>query len=256
MKKSRWIQLDPKRLLPIGRNLTKADLLNISNQWKGVYLRLFLENNPDLIFSKHAFAYVKELSKESGRLRKDRRGDFIHPYRVAQMVALFVVWYCEIFDTPLDRRLLDILIAVALLHDAPEDYDGVWGEILKLFGVHISSVVDNLVIRDSEKKKENKWQYFVRVFSDLIAIIVKAADRIHNTKNMAKHIGKTDFFTPKRISDQNKESREFIIPAMQKLIEQMGSESLFAYMLRELEMTIVDSEAILYRYQIAQGRME
>jgi (p)ppGpp synthase/HD superfamily hydrolase len=243
------LKLDVKTLLPVGRKLTKVDLdiMGIMSFWKLVYLGLFLKNNPDLVLSRLAFEYLKRLCRESGRLRADRRGEFIHPYRVAQMAALYFVWYSNFYGILLDRRLLDQLIALCLLHDAIEDFQGAKSEIFHLLGKEMLNLIMNVTFM---KGRESKREYRDRFFSHMISLLAKSFDRMHNTKNMIKHVGENGFFTPERIMRQDEETRDLIIPGVERIVIQSKVMSIFDLVLRDLRDAVEESRRLLENYHL------
>ena len=128
--------------------------------------------------------------------RKDGRWEFMHSYRVGQIL---------IFHGVLD----DDILAAIILHDVLENISPKLEEIIRcLFGERVALIVWVLSRRPDE---DNKF-YFARIWEDFDFIICKLGDRLHNLRNMKKNLGKTEFFTLERLQEQIDETWEYIVP--------------------------------------------
>jgi GTP pyrophosphokinase len=128
--------------------------------------------------------------------RKDGRDEFVHSYRVAQIL---------IFHQILD----DDILAAGLLHDVPENINlSLLDNINEGFGINVELIVFIL----TRIKNENIRFYFARISEDTVTILVKLADRLHNLRNMTKHLEENDFFTRKRLQKQIEETWEYLVP--------------------------------------------
>ncbi|KKP57755.1 MAG: hypothetical protein UR60_C0033G0011 [Candidatus Moranbacteria bacterium GW2011_GWF2_34_56] len=128
--------------------------------------------------------------------RKDGRDEFVHSYRVAQILIFH-------------RIFSDDILAAGLLHDVPENINlGLLDNIREGFGENIELMVFILTRRENEDIRF----YFARISEDSVTILAKLADRLHNLRNMTKNLGKDDFFTERRLSDQIEETWEYLVP--------------------------------------------
>ena len=128
--------------------------------------------------------------------RKDKRWEFVHAYRVAQIL---------IFHGIKDDKIL----AVGALHDVLENISFLMEEKIECaFGKEVSLAVWILSRREGEDEKF----YFSRIGEDLVTILVKLADRLHNLRNMTKNLGRGEFFTSERLVNQIEETWEYIVP--------------------------------------------
>ncbi|MEF3691928.1 MAG: hypothetical protein V3574_02660 [Candidatus Moraniibacteriota bacterium] len=162
----------PWHSLPVFKTATR-------NNWRKTILALYC--------AKGWFFSVK---------RKDKRWEFVHAYRVVQIL---------IFHGIRD----DEILAAGALHDVLENISFLMEEKIECaFGREVSLAVWIL----SRQKGEDEKFYFSRIGEDLDTILVKLADRLHNLRNMTKNLGKGEFFTPERLIDQIEETWEYIVP--------------------------------------------
>lgn len=90
------------------------------------------------------------------------------------MVADYVdAWTCHNAD----------LMAAAWLHDVVEDTDTTVGDVDKIFGSHIASVVDFCTDQPGHNRAERKDKTHERIARSLDAQIVKVADRMANVES-------------------------------------------------------------------------
>jgi (p)ppGpp synthase/HD superfamily hydrolase len=134
--------------------------------------------------------------------RKDGREEFIHSYRVAQIL---------IFHGIRDGKIL----AEAILHDVLENINFLlFNCILQVFGERVALHVWIM----SRRENEDNGYYFARIGEQVDTIILKLADRMHNLRNMTKNLGKNKFFTEERLEEQIDETWQYIVPMTVKAI--------------------------------------
>ena len=143
--------------------------------------------NADMDLIERAYRYAD--SKHKDQLRKSGEPYIIHPRAVAEIVA----------EIGLDSDA----IAAALLHDCLEDTDASFEEISRLFGETIAELVEGVTkltrVQYStmeEQQMENLRKMFMAMSKDIRVILIKIADRLHNTRTLqyqspAKQISKS-----------------------------------------------------------------
>src|SRR5262245_31130110 len=122
-------------------------------------------------------AYVYAMQKHGAQKRASVDPYFAHPLEVAAILT--------------DLKLDDATIAVALLHDTIEDTDATRAEIDQMFGPEIGEIVDgltkierlNLVSRE-EAQAENLRKLLLAISADVLVLLVKLADRLHNMRTI------------------------------------------------------------------------
>ena len=143
--------------------------------------------NADMDLIERAYRYAD--GKHKDQLRKSGEPYIIHPLAVAEIVA----------EIGLDSDA----IAAALLHDCREDTDASFEEISRLFGETIAELVEGVTkltrVQYStmeEQQMENLRKMFMAMSKDIRVILIKIADRLHNTRTLqyqspAKQISKS-----------------------------------------------------------------
>ena len=143
--------------------------------------------NADMDLIERAYRYAD--GKHKDQLRKSGEPYIIHPLAVAEIVA----------EIGLDSDA----IAAALLHDCLEDTDASSEEISRLFGETIAELVEGVTkltrVQYStmeEQQMENLRKMFMAMSKDIRVILIKIADRLHNTRTLqyqspAKQISKS-----------------------------------------------------------------
>mgnify|MGYP006398979193 CR=1 FL=1 len=128
------------------------------------------KTNEDLI--RAAYEFGREM--HDGQMRHSGEPYFTHPVAVAAILT--------------EQQLDDATIITALLHDTIEDTRASWSDIAERFGEDVADLVDgvtkltNLQLSSSETKQaENFRKLFMAMSKDLRVILVKLADRLHNT---------------------------------------------------------------------------
>lgn len=91
--------------------------------------------------------------KHRGQKRKASGADYItHPILVSYLAANFK-----------RSKALEVLICAAILHDTVEDTKATYSEILRLFGMPITSIVFELTSDPTVIKKIGKLEYLKTV---------------------------------------------------------------------------------------------
>ena len=150
----------------------------------------------DMELIDQAVCYAKE--QHEGQKRKDGSPYIIHPLAVAEIVA----------EMGLDT---DAILG-ALLHDCIEDTPSTHAEIAKRFGPVVAELVEGVTKLTrveystlEEQQMENLRKMFMAMSKDIRVILIKIADRLHNTRTMqfqspAKQISKSmetmDIYAP------------------------------------------------------------
>ena len=152
--------------------------------------------NVDMGAIERAIRYAE--NKHASQKRKDGSPYIIHPLAVAEIVA----------EIGLDT---DAILG-ALLHDCIEDTDSTYDEIARQFGSTVAALVEGVTKLTrveystlEEQQMENLRKMFMAMSRDIRVILIKIADRLHNTRTMqyqspAKQISKSretmDIYAP------------------------------------------------------------
>ena len=141
----------------------------------------------DMAEIQKAYEYADK--KHAGQLRKSGEPYIIHPLAVAEIVA--------------EIGLNTNAIVTSLLHDCLEDTDASYEEISRLFGQTVAELVEGVTkltrVQYStmeEQQMENLRKMFMAMSKDIRVILIKIADRLHNTRTLqyqspAKQISKS-----------------------------------------------------------------
>ena len=131
--------------------------------------------NVDMALIDRAVDYAREKHKD--QKRKDGSPYIIHPLAVAEIVA----------EIGLDT---DAILG-ALLHDCIEDTDSTYDDIARNFGPTVASLVEGVTKLTrveystlEEQQMENLRKMFMAMSKDIRVILIKIADRLHNTRTM------------------------------------------------------------------------
>ena len=148
-------------------------------------------------------AYQYAAEKHKNQLRKDGSPYVIHPLAVAEIVA----------EMGLDT---DAILA-ALLHDCIEDTDSTHDEIAKKFGKTVAELVEGVTKLTrvnftslEEEQMENLRKMFLAMSKDIRVILIKIADRLHNTRTL-------QFQTPAKQRTKSLETMEIYAPLAHRL---------------------------------------
>ena len=155
----------------------------------------------DLEVIQRAYEYADE--KHKNQLRKSGEPYIIHPLAVAEIVA----------EIGLDTDA----IAAALLHDCLEDTDASFEEISRLFGETVANLVEGVTkltrVQYStmeEQQMENLRKMFMAMSKDIRVILIKIADRLHNTRTL-------QYQTPAKQISKSMETMEVYAPLAHRL---------------------------------------
>lgn len=129
--------------------------------------------NIELVVEVYHFA---EKAHE-GQFRKSGESYFIHPFNVAMILA--------------DYNMDISTICAGLLHDVIEDTDVTYEMMSKKFGVEITDLVDGVTKlkklkfkTKQENQAENLRKMIIAMAKDIRVIIIKLADRLHNSRTL------------------------------------------------------------------------
>ena len=157
--------------------------------------------NADMDLIERAYRYAD--GKHKDQLRKSGEPYIIHPLAVAEIVA----------EIGLDSDA----IAAALLHDCLEDTDASFEEISRLFGETIAELVEGVTkltrVQYStmeEQQMENLRKMFMAMSKDIRVILIKIADRLHNTRTL-------QYQTPAKQISKSMETMEIYAPLAHRL---------------------------------------
>src|SRR6478672_3626230 len=122
-------------------------------------------------------AYVYAMKAHGEQVRASGDPYFSHPLEVAAILT--------------DLKLDDATIAAALLHDTIEDTEATRGEIERLFGKDIGTLVEGLtklkkldLVTREAKQAENLRKLLLAIADDVRVLLVKLADRLHNMRTL------------------------------------------------------------------------
>ena len=131
--------------------------------------------NVDMQAIERAIRYAEK--KHASQKRKDGSPYIIHPLAVAEIVA----------EIGLDT---DAILG-ALLHDCIEDTDSTYDDISRQFGSTVAALVEGVTKLTrveystlEEQQMENLRKMFMAMSRDIRVILIKIADRLHNTRTM------------------------------------------------------------------------
>ena len=155
----------------------------------------------DLEVIQRAYEYADE--KHKNQLRKSGEPYIIHPLAVAEIVA----------EIGLDTDA----ITAALLHDCLEDTDASFEEISRMFGETVANLVEGVTkltrVQYStmeEQQMENLRKMFMAMSKDIRVILIKIADRLHNTRTM-------QFQSPEKQISKSRETMDIYAPLAHRL---------------------------------------
>ena len=148
-------------------------------------------------------AYECADEKHKNQLRKSGEPYIIHPLAVAEIVA----------EIGLDTDA----ITAALLHDCLEDTDASFEEISRMFGETVANLVEGVTkltrVQYStmeEQQMENLRKMFMAMSKDIRVILIKIADRLHNTRTL-------QYQTPAKQISKSMETMEVYAPLAHRL---------------------------------------
>ncbi len=157
--------------------------------------------NIDMHAVDRAVAYARK--KHENQKRKDGSPYIIHPLAVAEIIA----------EIGLDTDS----IQAALLHDCIEDTDSNYDEIAKSFGATVADLVEGVTKLTrveystlEEQQMENLRKMFMAMSKDIRVILIKIADRLHNTRTM-------QYQTPEKQKSKSMETMDIYAPLAHRL---------------------------------------
>lgn len=123
-------------------------------------------------------AFRLAVSAHDGMRRKGGDPYIFHPLEVARICVS-------------DIGLGPTAVAAALLHDVVEDTEYTLGDIEKIFGNKIATIVDGLTKikelldkNETQTKAINQQKMILTLASDVRVILIKLADRLHNMRTL------------------------------------------------------------------------
>ena len=166
-----------------------------------------------------AYHYAEDKHKD--QKRKDGSMYIIHPLAVAEIIA----------EIGLDT---DAILS-ALLHDCLEDTDASYDEISTLFSPTVAAIVEGVTkltrapyATAEEQQMENLRKMFLAMSDDIRVVLIKIADRLHNTRTM-------QFQTPAKQVIKSQETMDVYAPLAHRLGMQRMKWELEDISLRYLE---------------------
>ncbi len=157
--------------------------------------------NVDMALVNKAVEYAER--KHRGQKRKDGSPYIIHPLAVAEIVA----------ESGLDT---DSILG-ALLHDCIEDTDSNHDDLSQLFGPTVADLVEGVTKLTrveystlEEQQMENLRKMFMAMSKDIRVILIKIADRLHNTRTM-------QYQTPAKQISKSRETMDIYAPLAHRL---------------------------------------
>ena len=155
----------------------------------------------DMAQIERAIRYAE--NKHRLQKRKDGSPYIIHPLAVAEIVA----------EIGLDT---DAILG-ALLHDCIEDTDSTYDEIARQFGPTVAALVEGVTKLTrveystlEEQQMENLRKMFMAMSRDIRVILIKIADRLHNTRTM-------QFQSPEKQISKSRETMDIYAPLAHRL---------------------------------------
>ena len=156
---------------------TAEDENLIKEKWDDLLLSCtkICKNDEDWNFIKRAFFLAKEAHE--GVRRRSGEPYLLHPIAVAKIV-IEEIW------------LGVKSVVAALLHDAVEDTEYSVGDMERIFGPKIASMVDGLTKMsgvfnaDTSEQAEYFRKVLLTLSDDVRVILIKIADRLHNMRTL------------------------------------------------------------------------
>lgn len=130
--------------------------------------------------------------------RKDGSPEFSHQVFIANFASTLPIY---------DNEVMEKLLCAIFLHDVCEDYDVSFNDIAVLFGEDIAEIVRCLT-KVIDGKKLDEGVYMDNLMKNVIAMLAKGCDRLHNISSMWNA-----FKTEKQFSYME-ETNNFILPML------------------------------------------
>lgn len=138
------------------------------------------------------------------KIHDGTRKDGVTPSFQHQIEIAFVLYNCRQFFREKD---LDKIIALALLHDTPEDKGMSYREVGERYGKDLPHALERLT-KELNGEKKSTDVYYAEMLDDLYACIVKPADRWHNLRSMVAGL------PDDRLAGYIQETREHVFPML------------------------------------------
>ncbi len=125
-------------------------------------------------------AYIYSARVHAGQMRLSGEPYLSHPLEVADILA--------------DMKLDPVSIAAGLLHDVVEDTHSTIDEIYNIFGKEVAHIVSGVTkisalpfSTDQQRQAESTRKMILAMADDIRVILIKLADRLHNTRTLHYH---------------------------------------------------------------------
>lgn len=116
------------------------------------------------------------IKAHKGQRRKgDKRPYIMHPFSVMN----------KIYRHKMSKNMF-LLLTAAVLHDTVEDCEVTLKEIVKLFGIHVGALVEELTLDKAQYAKLGKKEYLTQSLNRMssYALALKLCDRLDNVEDM------------------------------------------------------------------------
>lgn len=141
-------------------------------------------------------------------LRKDgNTPEFSHQIEISHFVRTL----------PLSEQYLEQIITLSLLHDVKEDYGISDEELARNFGKQTAADVE-LLTKKFRGVMKSREEYFGALTGNLVPVLMKVSDRIHNIKTMV------DVFTHEKQLQYIEEVETYFLPMLKKTKKQYPEE--------------------------------
>jgi GTP pyrophosphokinase len=188
-------------------------------------------------------AYVFSALEHKGQVRRSGEPYLVHPLNVAAILA--------------DLKADDVSIVVGLLHDVLEDTLTSKESIAQQFGEEVADLVDVLTkigrfsyVSREQEQAETFRKMILAMVSDLRAVLVKLADRLHNMRTL-------QFLAEEKRREIARETLDIYAPIANRLglgilnveLEDLSFQHLepeeYAAVAREVARRLKGSEAVI-----------
>ena len=138
--------------------------------------------------------------------RKDGSPEVSHQFEIVGMLL-------QLFEGRMCYHMLDSLVAAAFLHDVPEDYPELYNlaALAQMFDDITMSIVSRMTKPEGfEKIDEHRKTYFGFIAEDILAVLLKCSDRVHNLQSMIAG------FSSKKQREYIEETETYFYPMIKK----------------------------------------
>lgn len=130
--------------------------------------------------------------------RKDGNPEFSHQIFIANLAATLPIY---------DKEVMETLLCVIFLHDICEDYDVSFVDIENKFGKNVAEAV-KAITKVINGKKLSEEIYMQNIKTNIVAMIAKGCDRLHNISTMVGG------FKPEKRVSYIRETVDHILPML------------------------------------------